>query len=266
MLSTFDQITPAAPVEPDPGTRAFYVNSLRALDEARVPYVVGGGYAMAHYTGIARNTKDLDIFVRPADRDRTLTTLTAAGFKTEFFYPFWIAKALHGDSFIDILYRSGNGLCCVDDDWFEYAVPLEVHGYPTRACPAEEQLWSKAFVQDRDRFDGADVAHLLLARGPQFDWQRLLRRFEGHEAVLLAHLTLFDYIYPSERDRVPRWVVQQIRDMVDNAPIDDQNICRGPFIAQKSYWIDVNEWGFIDGRLQPWGPLTQDEIDQLPKP
>ena len=72
---------------------------------------------MAYYTGIARNTKDLDLFIRPQDRDRTLTTLTAAGYRTEFFYPFWIAKALCGEAFIDLLYNSGNGLCPVDDDW-----------------------------------------------------------------------------------------------------------------------------------------------------
>jgi hypothetical protein len=153
----------------------------------------------------------------------------------------------------------------VDDEWFENAHALEVHGYRTRCCPAEEQLWSKAFVQDRDRFDGADVAHLILARGHLFDWTRLLRRFESHEAVLLAHLTLYEYIYPSERDRVPRWVVRQLREIVDHASPEDQKICRGTFVAQKSYTIDVEQWGFIDGRVQPYGPLTQDEIDQLPK-
>src|SRR5437764_3044972 len=183
---------------------------MRILDEANVPYVVGRGYAMAFYTGIARNTKDLDLFVRPADRDRTLTTLTAAGYRTEFFYPFWISKALHGEAFIDILYNSGNGLCPVDEDWFCYSRAIDVHGYRTRLVPAEEQLWSKAFVQDRDRFDGADVIHLLVCQGKDFDWDRLLRRFEGHERVLLAHILLAGYAYPSERDCVPQNVIQRL--------------------------------------------------------
>ena len=61
---------------------------------------------------------------------------------------------------------------------------MEVHGYNTRLIPAEEQLWSKAFVQDRERFDGADVAHLILGRGRQFDWRRLLRRFANGEGVV----------------------------------------------------------------------------------
>src|SRR5882672_10876053 len=112
-------VPPAEPLSPDPAARRFYVDAMRALDRAMIPYVVGGGYAMAYYTGIARNTKDLDLFIRPSDRDRTLTTLTAAGYRTEFFYPFWIAKAFCGDAFIDLLYSSGNGVCVVDDEWLE---------------------------------------------------------------------------------------------------------------------------------------------------
>src|SRR5687767_2262594 len=114
-------IAHAAPLPPEQHVRDFYVEALRALDDAGVPYLVGGGYAMAYYTGIRRNTKDLDIFLRSADHRRALNTLAHAGYRTEYFYPFWIAKALKGDDFIDILYSSGNGLCEVDDDWFRYA-------------------------------------------------------------------------------------------------------------------------------------------------
>src|SRR3954462_5632953 len=161
-LRTVDSPPPAMPIEPDPQTREFYVAALKKLDEAKIPYVVGGGYAMAYYTGIARNTKDLDLFIRASDRDQALKALEHAGYRTEFFYEFWIAKALSGETFVDILYNSGNGLCPVDDDWFKHSVKHEILGYPTRLIPAEEQLHSKAFVQDRDRFDGTDVAHLLL--------------------------------------------------------------------------------------------------------
>src|SRR5205085_11667278 len=131
---------------------------------------------------------------------------------------FWIAKALHGEAFIDILYNSGNGLCAVDDDWFRHAVEIDVHGYHTLLVPPEEQLWSKAFVQDRDRFDGADVNHLVLRQGKSMDWSRLLRRFAGHERVLLAHLLLFGYAFPGERDCIPSWVVDQLNATVRDEP------------------------------------------------
>jgi hypothetical protein len=257
----------AAPIEPDPKTRAFYVDALRILDDAGLDYAVGGGYAMAYYTGIARNTKDLDIFVREADHKPILKTLAKAGYRTEYFYPFWIAKALSGDSFIDILYNSGNGLCPVDDDWFRHAIPAEVLGYKTRLVPPEEQLFSKAFVQDRDRFDGADVNHLVLACGGEFDWKRLLNRFGPHKRVLLAHLVLFGYAYPTERDRVPKWVMDHLIKALDENPCPPgRQVCYGPNISQRGYLPDVNEWKWLDGRIKPHGPLTRSEVAQLPPP
>lgn len=261
-----DTPLPAAPIAPDPATRDFYVAALTRLDEAKIPYVVGGGYAMAHYTGIARNTKDLDIFVKPSDQRRVLATMEQAGYRTEYFYKFWIAKALSGESFIDILYNSGNGLCPVDDDWFKYATKFEIHGYPTRLCPPEEQLFSKAFVMDRDRFDGTDVNHIIFAQGRTMDWRRLLRRFTTHERVLMAHLMLFGYAYPTERARVPEWVMGELEQAIRRESPRQQKICFGTNMAQKGYGVPIREWGFADGRLKPHGPLTPQEVNQLPEP
>jgi hypothetical protein len=256
---------PAAPIDPDPQTREFYVKALKKLDEAEVPYVVGGGYAMAYYSGIARNTKDLDIFIKPSDRQRTLDVMARAGYRTEYFYPFWIAKALCGEAFIDILYNSGNGLCPVDDEWFRNARQIEIHGYLTHLCPPEEQLWSKAFVMDRDRFDGADVIHLILGQGKQMDWKRLVRRFRTHERVLLAHLMLYGYAYPTERDRVPQWVIDELNKSITTELRRPHRVCFGPNMAQKGYGVAIRQWGFLDGRLKPHGPLTEEELKQLPE-
>jgi len=265
-MLTMEIPSPAAPIAPDASTREFYVAALAHLDQSKVPYVVGGGYAMAHYTGIARNTKDLDIFLKKSDLPRALEVLERAGYRTEFFYPFWIAKALCGESFIDILYNSGNGLSPVDDEWISNAKEFEIHGYHTRLCPPEEQMFSKAFVMDRDRFDGTDVNHIIFAQGPTMDWQRLLRRFKNHERVLLAHLLLFGYAYPTERARVPQWVIPQLEKIIASEPAPDERITFGTNLAQKGYGVPIREWGFADGRLKPHGPLTQDEINQLPPP
>ena len=60
-------------------------------------------------------------------------------------------------------------------------------------------IWTKAFVMERERYDGGDVAHLLLKCSEQLDWHRLVSRFDSHWRVLLSHLILFGYIYPSEK-------------------------------------------------------------------
>src|SRR5262249_30892737 len=152
-------------------------------------------YAYARYTGVVRHTKDFDLFLRPEDSERALTALTRAGYQTELTFPHWLGKAHRGNDFVDLIYSSGNGLARVDERWFEHAVEGEVLGVPAKLAPAEEILWSKAFIMERERFDGADVAHLLLCCAQNLDWDRLLARFGPHWRVLLTHLLLFGYVY-----------------------------------------------------------------------
>ena len=99
-------------------------------------------------------------------------------------------------------------MATVDEDWFAHASDGEILGVPVRLCPVEEMIWSKAYVQERERFDGADIAHLIRSRGEALDWARLLRRFGEHWRVLFGHLILFGFIYPAERGKIPAWVLK----------------------------------------------------------
>ncbi len=63
-------------------------------------------------------------------------------------------------------------------------------------APPEEMIWSKSFVLERERYDGADVNHLLHACGESLDWERLLHRFDRYWEVLFSHLLLFQFAYP----------------------------------------------------------------------
>ena len=255
-----DPQQPASAPALEPKVRDFYLHSLELLDRSKVPYVVGGGYAMACYTGIIRHTKDLDVFIKPRDLDRVLDVFRAAGHRTERTWPHFLAKALEGESFVDILYNSSNGLCPVDDAFFDNAVAAEVLGRGVRLCPVEEMIWTKAFVQSRDRFDGADIQHLVRARAQLLDWPRLRGRFRGHEQVLLGHLVLFSYIYPAEHDGVPGELIDELLASARSQPETDQRICRGTFLSNDQYLFDVTVWGYKDARLKPLGPLTMEQI------
>ena len=134
---------------------------------------------------------------------RVLDVLKRAGFKTEIAFTHWLAKAHHGDKFIDVIYSSGNGVAEVDDEWFAHAVDEEVLGVPVKLCPAEEMIWSKALIMERERYDGADVAHLFRHCSGLLNWERLVRRFGANWRVLLSHLVLFGFIYPGERALIP---------------------------------------------------------------
>ncbi|MDC8448805.1 MAG: hypothetical protein LV473_10645 [Nitrospira sp.] len=47
-----------------------------------------------------------------------------------------------------------------------------------------------------ERYDGADIAHLLHVRSEKLDWGWLLWRFDRQWRVLLSHLVLFGFVYP----------------------------------------------------------------------
>lgn len=248
----------------------FYLRSLALLDDLGVPYLVGGAYSLAYHAGIVRHTKDLDVFVRPADAKRTLEMFAASGYRTDLTFPHWLGKAFDPadeTTFVDVIYASGNGLCPVDDDWFAHAVDGEVLGRPARLVPAEEIVWTKAFICERERYDGADVNHLLHARGDTLDWRRLIKRFLGHERVLLSHLVLFDYVYPGDHGKVPAWVVEELfrlakaEHQTDNGrPNGEVKVCRGTFLSRGQYLVDVHQRGYEDARLQPRGPMRPADV------
>jgi hypothetical protein len=253
----------AAPGRLDSETRHVYVTALRTLREAGIEFMVGGAHALAPYTGVVRDTKDLDVFLRRRDCEPALAALEAAGFSTELTFSHWLAKAYAGDRFIDLIFSSGNCVVPVDDDWFTHAVSGEVLGVPTLLCPPEEMIWSKAFIMERERYDGADVAHLLLACGPRLDWRRLLQRFGRRWRVLLSHLILFGFIYPGERATIPGAVMRELlrrlrRDR--GRPPHGERVCEGTLISRQQYLLDVTHGGYADGRLAPRGEMTAAEI------
>lgn len=266
----------------DDRTRAFYVEAMEILERAGVPYAVGGAYALAHYAGIVRHTKDLDLFLRDSDLRRAFEAFAAAGCRTELTHPHWIGKAYSPDApasepskgayaFIDLIYGAGNGLTVVDDEWMAHVVPGKAVGRPAPLCAAEEIIWSKAFIQERDRFDGADIAHLIQARGRELDWRRLLNRFGEKRLVLLGHLAFFAFIFPSERACVPKWVTDELMEHLrdgrsgPSATVAGQPVCYGTLLSWEQYLPDITGRAFRDGRLQPAGSLTPRQIDRWTK-
>jgi hypothetical protein len=232
-----------------PAERAVHARALGLLQEAGVPVLVGGAYAMFHYTGVFRWTKDLDVFLRRQDEGLARAILSEAGYRTEVYDPIWLSKAWWGDLFIDLIYSSGNGIAAVDDEWLRYAPLGEALDIPARIVPAEEMIWSKGFVQERERWDGADVNHILRACGPRLDWKRLLARFDSHWEVLLAHLMLFSYSYPHDRDAVPRWVWRKLLSAARrNRPASGERLCRGTLLSRVQYEQDIGRLGYRDAR------------------
>jgi hypothetical protein len=239
----------------------FYGDTVRTLTDASVPFVVGGAFALKHYAGIARGTKDLDVFLRRQDLDRALEALREKGYATEDTFPHWLAKAWCGPEFVDIIHASANGLCRVDDEWFPSAVTITIFDQPALLCPIEEVIWSKCFVMERERFDGADIYHLIVAKGGSIDWKRLLARLGENWRVLLAHLVLFSFAYPHERNKVPAWIMDELLGRLGaTRASESERVCNGTLLSREQYLVDVRERGYADARVPPLGTVDANEL------
>jgi hypothetical protein len=236
---------------------AFYERSLEILDAAGVSFLVGGAFALRAYTGVVRDTKDCDIMLRKRDVDAALAAFRGAGFRAEIVFPHWIAKAHHGEAFLDLIFNSGNGLCPVDDEWFRHSRPARVLGREVALCPPEEIIWQKAYIMERERFDGADIAHLVRSCGRALDWERLVRRFGVDGRLLLAHLLIVQFVYPGERDLVPDWVLERLGARPPGP--GDSALCNGPLLSRSQYLPDIERWGCSDARLLR-GAMTDSEV------
>jgi hypothetical protein len=257
-------LAPSLEEEVRPETAAFFRRALQALVDAQVQFLVGGAFAHACFTGIRRPTKDLDLFIRREDYERVAALMQAQGWRAELTYPHWLAKVYAGEDFIDLIFNSGNGLTLVDDRWFRNNRHAQVLGVPVLVANMEDGLLSKAFIMERERYDGADVAHTIQANAEHIDWAGLVERFGAHWRVLLAHLTLFGFIYPGERHRIPRWVMETLMARLAaetrQPPADDPHVCAGTLLSREQYLHDVERLGYVDGRLTPASTMTPEDV------
>jgi hypothetical protein len=238
-----------------------YRSVLWHLREAGIPYLVGGTYALEHHAGLVRDTKDLDLFVRRADWSRVEETLAPQGVRCELVFTHWLGKARTTHHFIDLIFSGGNGLAEVDDDWLRHGVPSVILEVPVHLVAAEEMIWSKAFVMERERFDGADITHILRQSGTTIDWVRLIQRFDTNAALLLSHLILFQYAYPAHRANVPDWVLDELWQRSRQPDAHLVRLCRGTLISREQYLVDVEQWGYLDAREMPHGRMTRQQIE-----
>lgn len=239
----------AQPSLSSPQAEAFYAQALRELSELGLPFLIAGTYAISAYTGISRPTKDLDIFCKAGDFPRILATFADLGYAISIEDERWLGKVHKGEHFFDVIFASSNGTMPVNDDWFTHSRQIEVFGTLVRILAPTEVVYSKSFIQLRHRYDGPDVVHMILRQHDQIDWHRLLTHMDQYWEVLLTHLLNFRFIYPSERDRVPDWLMQELLQRLGDQlklPPPQMKVCRGRMFSRVDFDIDVREWGFAD--------------------
>jgi predicted nucleotidyltransferase len=236
-------------LQPSPAAENFYSEVLQLMAKSGIPFLLSGTYALASYTGIDRPTKDVDVFAKAGDALKMLTYFKDNGFDVEIVDERWLARITRGKLFVDIIYNMPTVTTHVTDEWFEGAPTAELFGAKVKLVPPTQFIWSKIFVKDHHRYDAADVVHMMLKRHKEIDWQQLLSHMELYWEVLLIALLNFRFIYPSEREVIPKWLMdellERLRDQTDvKGP--GKKVCRGRIFSPRDYAIDVDEWGFSE--------------------
>lgn len=234
-------------MKPVKGPEEFYGHLLELLLSHNIPFMIGGTYAFVAYIGIARPTKDMDIFCKVDDYPEMLRLAAKEGYETEIQDELWLAKIHKGDYTVDLVFAEKNGLEKVDDNWYKRARQGEVFGHQVKLMPIEEMIRSKAYIQNRERYDGADVIHLLLQYGKTMDWHLLQDKMEPNWEVLFAHLINFSFVYPNEIHLIPEWLIAEYSKRLQekfNKPVEQNDrVTRGLLISW-NYRIAVEKWGY----------------------
>ncbi len=238
-------VTSSVPMQVPEEQATLFEEVLTVLEEKHVPYAVSGAFALRQHTGICRFTKDLDLFMTAEASKHAFAHLRERGFECEVCDPVWLAKARKDEFFVDLITGMSNGVIVVEDSWIERARPAIVHGVTTRVLAPEELVASKLFVAKRERFDGADIAHVIYGTYKAFDWKRELELVGENWEILFWCLVLFRYVYPAQTHYVPAEVWRELLEKFQKAVTtrDSKARFRGSLVDENMFAIDLNEWG-----------------------
>ena len=116
-------VSSSTPPELLPEALECYRGVLESLQQAGIRFAIAGAFALHKHTGIWRATKDLDVVLEPKSVSVALMRLQQMGFKTHIEDPVWLAKAIRGEYFVDLITAVGNAVLVVDASWLERASP-----------------------------------------------------------------------------------------------------------------------------------------------
>lgn len=187
---------------------SLYRSAMEAVRAEKVPLILGGGFALAAYTGRWRDTKDIDFYIVPGDREKAVDALVQAGFKDYYEQrPYdrnWIHRSIRNDVIVDLIWAMANQRAQVDEIWFKRAPELTLRNQRLLVLPAEEFVWCKLYIIQRDHCDWTDIFNLLYVSGPELDWNHLIWRV-GEDLQLLKGLIMtFSWLCPDQAARLPR--------------------------------------------------------------
>lgn len=216
----------------------------RVIHEARtgrIPVAFGGAFATAVYTDELRNTKDLDFYILPEDRDRMREAIGRAGLHDLFdqlpYDRSWIYRGSTGDVIVDAIWAMANHRATVDLRWLSQGPEVVIRGERLRAIPAEELIWAKLYIVQRTRCDWVDVINIIDACADSIEWDHLLERLASDTPLLAGALSVFGWLAPGRAQDIPKSVWRRLGQKVPlPAPGSDVTSTRANLLDSRRWF------------------------------
>ena len=203
------------PEKIEPEKWRLYRKVLKMAQRRRIPFALGGGTATMVYTGRARRSKDIDLFLPPDRREEMIQVTRECGLRDLYdeqpYDRAWIYRAHDGAAIVDVIWSMANYRSQVDAGWLENGPEIQLDDLRVRLVPAEETLWCKLYILQSDRCDWPDAFNILNTAGPELDWQRVISRLEGDTPLLAGLLSVFAWLCPDRARDLPRWLWDRLK-------------------------------------------------------
>lgn len=214
---------------------------LKAAQERGLRFCLGGGLAFSAYSGRWRNTKDMDLFVLPEDREAFVEVLDSVGFVDYFdrveYVRDWIYRGYREGVIVDIIWQFANKRAPVDEAFLTRGAQVDIRGNRVSLLPIEELIWAKMYIVQRERCDWPDILNLLYAQGHRIDWEHLVRRAEGDVPLLGGVVQMYGWLCPERSRRMLPPDVWSLLGIAEPPP--------GPDVLRdrrRVDWLDTRDW------------------------
>ena len=147
-----------------------------ALRDAEIEFLLGGSLA-SWARGGPETRHDLDLMIRPRDRERAVQALEAVGMSAEDPPEEWLVKAWDGDILVDLIFWP-KGIE-VDDAVIARGEQMSVLGMEIRVMALEDVLVTKLMALTEHSLRYESLLPIARAVREQVDWQDVRARTAG---------------------------------------------------------------------------------------
>lgn len=174
-----------------------------------IRFAVGGGLSAMTYAGQWRNTKDIDLYVLPRDRERMIALVTDLGlgdyYEKQGYDRNWIYRSYTDETIVDVMWAMANQRSQVTESWLD-GPEIEVDGECFRLLAPDKSLWTKLYVLQHDRTDWPDALNLLYGVGPELDWSCILKELGEDRPLLSGLVSVYSWLCPEAASELPDWL------------------------------------------------------------